>query len=234
MFLSDIMVYWTTKWLFSRQTFSESLCLDSHGNLIFFKFSTFFKQKVLKLRIDSATSSGGQGKVIYFMCFPLLPIEAVLFSSTYCFLFPRAWKILFLIHTCLEDFVSYLYVLGSFFFLFTCARKLLFLISTCLEDFVSYSHVFGRFCFLFIRTRKLLFLIYRCLEAFVSYLQVLGRFCFLFTHTRNLLFLIYMCLEAFVSYLHLLGSFCSLFTRWFLSVDLRNKLPSSSISKYNF
>jgi len=45
-----------------------------------------FFNKTMKLRIDSAASSGGQGKLTYFIHFPWPPLLAGLSSSVFCFL----------------------------------------------------------------------------------------------------------------------------------------------------
>jgi hypothetical protein len=137
-------------------------------------FSLIFTQKLfltkeLTLKTNSAASSGGQGKLTYLLRFPWLPLEVTLSVSTFCSLFTRAWKILLLVYTCLEDFVSCLHVLGRFFLVYTCLKYFL-LVYTCLEDFVSCLHV---------------------LERFSSCLHVLGRFCFLFTRACKSLFLVY-------------------------------------------
>jgi len=46
----------------------------------------------------TAVSSRGQGKLTYFMYLPWPLCEAVLSISTFCFLFKRARKLLFLIY----------------------------------------------------------------------------------------------------------------------------------------
>jgi hypothetical protein len=74
------------------------------------------------LKIDSAASSGDQGKLT-LMYFSFPPLEAVLSTSTLCFLFTLARKLLFLLDV-LGSYCFLLHVLGSYCFVFTCARKL--------------------------------------------------------------------------------------------------------------
>jgi hypothetical protein len=68
-----------------------------------FLFITSFSKKIvltkkLTLKISSASSSGGQGKLTTFITFPWSPLEAGLSIYTFCFLFNRGRKQLFLIY----------------------------------------------------------------------------------------------------------------------------------------
>jgi hypothetical protein len=61
------------------------------------------------LKIDSAASSGDQGKLTYtYFYFP--PLEAALSTSMLCFFFTCARKLFFLIYTCQEAIVFYSHV----------------------------------------------------------------------------------------------------------------------------
>jgi hypothetical protein len=74
--------------------------------IIYFVYVIYFSRnslltKNLMLKIDSAASSGGQGKLIYFAYFPWPSLEAGLSISTFCFLVTRCRKLLFLVCTLL-------------------------------------------------------------------------------------------------------------------------------------
>ena len=80
-FVCEVMIYWTTGWIFSRQT-----VLGNLGFLIFLQYLLNLlipcKETALsnstKLNIDSADSSGSQGKLIHFLYLAATPLEAAL------------------------------------------------------------------------------------------------------------------------------------------------------------
>jgi hypothetical protein len=95
------MMYRTTEWIFSRQTFLENLRFVTLPYYIYYfptRKKKFIYHNSLTIIIQNAASTGGQRCYMKYVSFPWPPVVAAFSFSTFCSSFTHARKVLFLIH----------------------------------------------------------------------------------------------------------------------------------------